>query len=225
MAPPNQTILMLGDSVIHSADMGLLRAEFGTNLIVPGLKDRFSRMYTSQRIPGSKFESQTQSAVMPRIIEAWAPRYLVIQGSITDITEIKHQPRRAQEQLASRSADTLMTAVERALVTNPGIVTTVILERPPRFDGKGPLSELANSRMSFLWDRSRQKSRICLGSNRALALALYGHEDTQDRFYGAPDSHHNKKKADGVHFRTTIGKLAYTQHIAKALQHAGIPLA
>jgi hypothetical protein len=225
MAPPAPTILILGDSVIHSMDVGILRAEFGANLIVPGLHDHFSRMYTSQTIPGSRFEAQTQSAVMPTVIEAWAPGYLVVQGSITDITEIRNQPPWAAKLLASRSAETLMTAVEQALVANPAIVTTVILDRPPRFDGKGPLSELANSRMSSLWDRSHQKRRICLGSNQALSLALQGHESTQDLFYGAPNSRHKGKKADGVHFRTTNGRRAYTQHVATALRHAGLPLA
>jgi hypothetical protein len=139
MAPPAPTILILGDSVIHSADVGILQAEFDANLVVPGNDDHFSRMYTSKRILGSRFKYQDRSSLMPRVIKVWAPAYLVVQGSIADITEIKNQPRWVQEQLASQSSNTLMRAVERALSANPAIITTVVLDRPPKFDRGVPV--------------------------------------------------------------------------------------
>ena len=100
-------------------------------------------------------------------------------------------------------------------IKNTDVSKVIILERIPRFDRtqddppsiKKELSELANSHLHYLLQKSGYKSKIIIGSHN-----LNNHISD---YYGDVESF------DGIHLRGLPGQYAYTKSIIGLLNECG----
>ena len=142
---------------------------------------------------------------------------LVMSAPTVDITNIdtRESTQIDAEQKVINSSKNMFNIAQRALSQNKNLTKVVIMEHPPRFDGKNKsdLANLANSTLGQLWVLSPLKGRIIIGRH---SLENPGAGPT----YLARYKDHNTGKHDAVHFYGRCGVRDYTDSVKTILRFA-----
>ena len=209
---------IVGDSIVNSINMNILKESIGP-VSAPGLSGpeaKYNRAYGSKYDPRALFPNNNQEYKIPQLLQKEMTDNLLIQASITEISNLAKIPKSNQESLYSRaqeSSENTMKTVEKTLEKHPNL-KIILMKRPPRHDNMVEESEFAN----FVLDCLGEKAKIRYGSRLVVAghTDLYG-EGTKDKLFGVKGQ---TQGYDGVHLRGVEGQEKYTKSVLKILKKA-----
>ena len=203
-------VLFITDSIGSNADIRHL--EEATNTLIYSEK-AFGAAYKADAYnPNRNFNYVAMNAPRNRNY-----KYLVMQGSTTDITNLNTEDNfEYLKQEVSIASKNMITAARNALKTYPGIEKVLILDRIPRFDKseadplhlKSTLSDFGNTVYREEIKRLQLENKVFIANHslpKHFQLNLYGHPNQSD--------------FDGVHLRGPDGSNHYTRSICNILQN------
>ena len=140
-------IIIVGDSVLNNIDTLKMETVMKSKVVRPGMLRKNYRIYGADYDPLPKFRYNNHTNTLPRVVQKSKPSGLVIQASITDITNIKlHLHDETQDQLYMRAENSSISTLQAAvsLLDNQPELDIMVFKRPPRLDEMSRLSEHAN---------------------------------------------------------------------------------
>ena len=130
-------------------------------------------------------------------------------------TDTKKFTQKYAEQKVIESSKNMMNIAQKALSQNKSLTKVIIMEHPPRFDGKvnPQLAKLANSTLDQLWVLSPLKGRIVIGRHSLESSGV-------GNIHLARYKDHNTGRYDGVHFYGFRSVRDYTDSVKTILMLA-----
>ena len=216
----NKTLKIIGDSIVNNIDIKKVEEVIGP-VSAPGLSGpeaKYNRAYCSKYDPRAMFPNNNQEYKIPQLLNREMSNNLLIQASVTDITNLSKIPKSNKEYLYGTAQDSsvnTMKTVEKTLEKHP-LLKIILMKRPPRYDNMSEESEFAN----FVLDCLGEKARMRFGDRLVVAehTILY-EEGAKDRMYGVKG---RTQGYDGIHLRGVEGQEAYTRSVVQILKRAGL---
>ena len=195
-------LLFAGDSVANSANLRKLEKSHK-------LRIRSVRAYSSVYDKLAKFPSKNFKAVVADNLEnPGRENYdiLVMSSPTVDITNVdtaKYSMDRMEE-MAEQSSKNMINIAEQSLAKNESLKQVIIMEHPPRFDGrKSQLVRIANDALKQFRLNSPSRDRIVIGQHSLESSGGgYPHQARYEDYHTG--------RYDGVHMYGRTGTRDYT---------------
>ena len=213
-------VKIVGDSIVHSVDFAKVESVVG-KISAPGKEGpgaKYDRAYGSKYDPRAQFPNNNQEYKIPQLLAREKTDILVIQASVTDITNLKKVPSTNIDFIYGKAVESSENTVKtstKALEEDPAL-QIILMQRPPRFDSLADVSEWANFVLGCKVEEAKRQygDQLVLGEHTNLhdqgqVEARYGVEGRTPGY-------------DGVHLRGGKGKEAYTESVVQILKKAGL---
>ena len=185
-------------------------------VIRPGLLDKKARTYGADFDQSARFKFNNQTNILPKVVEKYQPTGLIIQASITDISNIKkHLNEETHEQLYARAEKSSIATLQAAsqLLSNHPHMDIMVFKRPPRQDDMAIISDYANqvlTKFYYTLDASI-RDRITIGNHDLPTSGQMG-----EHIFGSPST---TQGYDGVHLRGQGDVRAITDSIINSIKN------
>ena len=206
-------VLYVGDSVGHTANLRIVEKSLK-------LRIKSAKAYSSTKDDAAKWPTKNFNDVVSHNLKNPGNEefnILVMSAPTVDITNIDtiNQVKKDVELKVINSCKNMMNIAQRAITQNKSLTKVIVMEHPPRFDGKhkSELTKLANSTLGQLWVLSPLKGRIVIGRH---SLESPGVGPTHLARY----KDHNTGRYDAVHFYGRSGVRDYTDSIKSIMMIA-----
>ena len=213
-------IKIVGDSIVHSMNFERVEKEVG-KVSVPGKEGpgaKYNRAYGSRYDHKAQFPNNNQEYKIPQLLAKDKADILIIQASVTDITNLKKVPATNVNTIygkAAESSEDIVKTAKNALEKDPEL-QIILMQRPARFDSMADVSEWSNFVLSCKVEEAKKMygDRLVLGEHSNLHT-----EEAVEARYGVEG---RTPGYDGVHLRGTKGQQAYTDSVIQIMRKHGL---
>ena len=206
-------VLYVGDSVGQTANLRIV--EKSLNCRIKSTKAYSSTKDDTSKWPKKNFNDVVAHSLKNPGIEEY--NVLVMSAPTVDITNIdtNESTKEEAEQKVINSSKNMFNIAQRTLSQNKSLTKVVLMEHPPRFDGKlkTELAKLANSTLGQMWVLFPLKGRIVIGRH---SLESPGVGPTHLARY----KDNTTGRYDAVHFYGRSGVRHYTDSVKTILMIA-----
>ena len=195
----------------------------GGNVIIEDLEKATKAKIIKRRAYGAvKDASQTYpisnfTDVVPKEMAQTVPDVLVLQRDSITLTNLSEgAPEEYAQQQVKVSSQNMMSVATTALASNPKLQRVVLMQAPPRYDGKDELNMYGNKELLKARDESTSvhKQRVVIGVHNL---------DCESNLRASRFGDGRKgPRPDMIHMKGPSGKAAFTRSVASILASAGL---
>ena len=195
----------------------------GGNVIIEDLEKATKAKIIKRRAYGAvKDASQTYpisnfTDVVPKEMAQTVPDVLVLQRDSITLTNLSEgAPEEYAQQQVKVSSQNMVSVATTALASNPKLQRVVLMQAPPRYDGKDELNTYGNKELLKARDESTSvhKQRVVIGVHNL---------DCEGNLRASRFGDGRKgPRPDMIHMKGPSGKAAFTRSVASILASAGL---
>ena len=195
----------------------------GGNIIIEDLEKATKAKIIKRRAYGAvKDVSQTYpisnfTDVVPKEMTQTVPDVLVLQRDSITLTNLSEgAPEEYAQQQVKVASQNMVSVATTALASNPRLQQVVLMQAPPRYDGKDELNKYGNKELLKARDESTSihKQRVVIGVHNL---------DCEGNLRASRFGDGRKgPRPDMIHMKGPSGKAAFTRSVACILASAGL---